>query len=161
MTTSSWGWVPCLCGVSSVSLLFLSCCRDRDKRCTRLLQAGGGCPVYVLCAVFPSCFTLVAEIGINDVHDYFKLGVGALVGIVFTVASCCIGCVVVACVCRKRRKYVSVSVYCFNLEQVCGSTLCYLDAPPTQGASCVATQKVAISSIICAVLLLHSVWTGC
>ncbi len=37
-------------------------------------------------------------------HDYFKLGVGALVGIVFTVASCCIGCVVVACVCRRRRR---------------------------------------------------------
>ena len=46
-----------------------------------------------------------SEIDLDKVKDYFSLGVGALVGIVFTIATCCIGCVVVACVCRKRRKY--------------------------------------------------------
>ncbi len=50
-------------------------------------------------------FLFVAALTNGDIHRIFKLGLGAVVGIIFTIATCCICCIVVACVCRRRRKY--------------------------------------------------------
>ena len=47
----------------------------------------------------------ITETEDEDMDKIFKLGVGALVGIIFTVGVICVACIVVAVLCRKRRKY--------------------------------------------------------